>query len=117
MDFTIDFTEIVIAALGIMFNIIAAVITKKVIPLLKERGLDKYAKALVSVAYTMFANGSGVEKFDYAFQCLEKSEYGKYFDEDRIKQAIQSAYVELCTELGVIPSPANAVNFIKENGE
>lgn len=112
MDFTLDFTELVIAALGIMFNIIVTVVTKKVIPFLREKGLDKYAKALVSVAFTMFGSDNGVQKFNYAFDKLSRSEYGKFFDEERLKEAIQAAYVELCTDLGIAPSPAHAENFI-----
>lgn len=112
MDFSLDLTEIVIALFGLFFNVMLGIITSRVVPWIKEKGLDKYAKALVSVAYTMFADGSGADKFNYAFDRLATSKYGKLFDEDRLKEAIQAAYVELCTELGQIPAPVHAENFI-----
>ena len=104
MNFTLDLTEIAVAVVGIALNVLVGVVSSKVVPYLRERGLDKYAKSLVSVALTMFSDGQGAEKFEYALSRLEASRYGKYFDEDRLGEAVQAAYVELCASLGVAPS-------------
>ena len=104
MNLTLDLTEITIAVIGIALNVIVGVVSSKVLPYLRERGLDKYAKSLVSVALTLFSDGQGAEKFEYALSRLEESRYGKYFNEERLAEAVQAAYVELCTSLGVAPS-------------
>ena len=104
MNFTLDLTEIAVAVVGIALNVLVGVVSSRVVPYLRERGLDKYAKSLVSVALTMFSDGQGAEKFEYALSRLEASRYGKYFDEDRLGEAVQAAYVELCASLGVAPS-------------
>lgn len=104
MNFTLDLTEIAVAVVGIALNVLVGVVSSKVVPYLRERGLDKYAKSLVSVALTIFSEGQGAEKFEYALSRLEASRYGKYFDEDRLGEAVQAAYVELCASLGVAPS-------------
>lgn len=111
MDFTIDLTQIIVAVIGLAFTVLTAFISKKVIPFLQEKGLEKYAKTLVSVAYTLFGENCGAEKFNYVFDKISKSKWAKYFDVERIKEAIQSAYVELCTDMGIIPSPANPTSI------
>ena len=104
MNFTLDLTEIAVAVVGIALNVLVGIVSSRVVPYLRERGLDKYAKSLVSAALTMFSDGQGAEKFGYALSRLEASRYGKYFDEDRLGEAVQAAYVELCASLGVAPS-------------
>lgn len=104
MNLTFDLTEIAIALAGFALNLLVGVVSSKVLPYLRERGLDKYAKSLVSVALTTFSDGQGAEKFEYALSRLESSRYGKYFNEERLAEAVQSAYVELCASLGVAPS-------------
>lgn len=110
----IDVTEIIVVIIQIVFALIVAFVTKKVLPFLQEKGLYKYADMLVKCASTIYEEGAGKEKFDYAFKKLSESKYGKFFDSETIKAAIQSAYVEMCTQLAKDPSPMNKENM---NGE
>lgn len=107
MDFTIDLTDLLKAVIMILFSLVLFTLKNYAIPFIKEKGLEKYAKALVRVAYTLYGEGQGKEKFDYVFERLKNSKFGKYFDADKLKETIQAAYVELCNELGVLPSAAH----------
>lgn len=99
----IDFTELIIAILGIIFSLISAAVAKYVIPWLRERGLDSFSAKLVPLAWSLFEDGQGKEKFDYVYSKL-KSKYGKWFDVDEIRAAIQEAYINFCATRGVEPS-------------
>lgn len=107
MEFEINLTDLLNAVITALFSLLVFALKKYVVPFIKEKGLEKYAKALVKVAYTLYGEGCGAEKFDYALEQLKKSKWGKYFDTDRLKEAIQAAYVEFCLELGVTPSAAH----------
>ena len=107
MDFTIDLTDLLNAIITTLFSLIVFALKKYVVPYIKEKGLEKYAKALVKVAYTLYGEGCDKEKFDYVFEQLKKTKWAKYFDADRIKATIQAAYVEFCLEMGLDPSAAH----------
>jgi len=105
MTYNIDLTEIILALLGLIVSGLSAWVTSAAIPWLKEKRLYSTAKSLCAVALTTFEENQGKQKFDYVFEkCAER--FGNYFDETKLKEAIQSAYVELCNELGKAPSKA-----------
>lgn len=102
---TIDLTKLITAVIEIVFTLIVGLLTTKIIPMLREKGLYKYADVFVKCALTAFEAGHGKEKFDYVFERISESKYGKYFDAETIKAAIQAAYVNMCNELKKEPSP------------
>jgi len=99
----IDLTQLIIAILGIIFTVISAMITKYIIPWLRDRGLDKLAEKLVALAWSLFEDGQGKEKFEYVLDKLIVK-YGKWYDVDTVKAVIQAAYVDFCAKRGVEPS-------------
>lgn len=106
MEFNFDLTTIISLALKVVISAIIAFLTSKVVPFIREKGLYKYAKMLVSVAYTLYKSGEGEKKMQYVLDKLKASKYAKFFDFDKLYEYAQSAYVELCTELGKTPSQA-----------
>ncbi len=101
----IDFTALVTWAIEVLTIIVIAVISSKIIPFLKEKGLYAFTAQMVNAAVTFFMDGQGKEKFNWVFEQVE-SKYGNWFDVDVIQNAIQAAYVDMCIELGKEPSPA-----------
>lgn len=117
MDFQINLTDLLNAVITTLFSLIVFALKKYVVPYIKEKGLEKYAKALVKVAYTLYGEGCGVAKFDYAFEQLKKSKWAKYFDTDKLKETIQAAYVEFCLEMGLEPSAAHPESITAGEGK
>jgi hypothetical protein len=105
MDYAIDLTDIIISIVGILLSLASAWITSVAVPWLKEKRLFDTAKALCGVALTIYDTNEGSKKFNYVYAKLIER-YGKYFDEDKLKEAVQSAYVALCTDIGKAPSKA-----------
>lgn len=101
----IDFTQLIIAIIGILFTVLSGLVTKYVIPWLKQKNLEGISLQLVRVAYSIFKDGEGKKKFDHTVSEIEKK-YGKWFSATEIANAVQSAYVKFCIEKGVEPSPA-----------
>lgn len=99
----IDFTQLIIAILGIFFTLFGGLCTKYVVPWLREKGLDNLAIKLVSLAWSIFEDGQGKAKFDYVCKQLA-DKYGKWFDTDEIAAATQAAYIEFCAKRGIQPS-------------
>lgn len=99
----IDFTQVIIAIIGLVFSLITAYIVPVVKKWLQEKRLYNTAAVLVGAAKTYFADGNGEEKYQYCLEQL-RSKFGKYFDIDEIGAAIQSAYVDLKASLGEEPS-------------
>ena len=105
MDFTIDFTEIAQWIIRLIFTFLACFITSKVIPYLKEKGLYNFTERLVKAVSTMFPENYGTEKFEWVFEQLKNSKYGKYFDEETLKATIQGEYVKFKASIGEKASP------------
>lgn len=105
MDFYIDFTSIAQWLIGLVFAFVAFVITDKVIPYLKEKGLYSFTERLVKAVSTMFPEDYGKEKFEWVFEQLQNSRYGKYFDEETLKATIQGEYVKFKASIGERASP------------
>jgi len=105
MTYTIDFTQIILAIMGIIVTLVSTWVAKVAVPWLKDRRLFDTAKSLCAVALTTFETNQGEQKFNYVYGVLV-DRFGQYFDEAKIKESIQAGYVELCKDLGKIPSKA-----------
>lgn len=110
---TIDFTQIIIAVIGLVISVISGLVTKYVVPWLKQRNLETFAAQLVRLAFSIFKDGEGKKKFDYVVNQIEEK-YGKWFSAEEIVSAVQSAYVDFSLDRGVEPSPANLPPVDKE---
>lgn len=104
----LDFTQLIISVVYILFAIIGGLITKNILPWLREKNLENAAIALVRVAYTLFKDNQGVEKFNYVLSNLLKK-YGKYFNEAELSLAIQNAYVQFKESMGQEVSPTTPI--------
>ena len=101
----VDFTGIIAWAITALAMLLAAFIGAKIIPFLREKGFYDFVALMVKAAVTYFLDGQGKKKFDWVFERVE-AKYGAYFDSEAIKNAIQSAYVDMCIALGKEPSPS-----------
>lgn len=106
MEFNIDLTDLLIGVFDIIVGLVGTFVVPKLITFLKEKGLYNLTRSLVKAACTFFGDNMGKEKFEWVLDKLKASKFGKYFDEDKLRAEIQAAYVDLCIELGVTPSPA-----------
>ena len=95
---TIDFTDIIIAVIGVIISFVANYIVPPAVAWLKEKRL--YGAA----ARTYYKDNNGDEKLKYCIGVLTKK-YGKWFDANEIMDAIQAAYVDMKAQLGETPSP------------
>lgn len=105
MTFHVDLTIIAQWLVELVFAFMAVLITSKVVPFLKEKGLYSFTERLVKAVSTMFPEGYGAEKFDWVFEQLQNSRYGKYFDEEMLKATIQGEYVKFKATIGEKASP------------
>ncbi|MBQ2881093.1 MAG: hypothetical protein IJE40_02380, partial [Clostridia bacterium] len=96
---SIDFTGIITWAIYAVSVLAVAFVGAKIIPFLKEKGFYAFTSQMVKAAVTYFVDGQGREKFDWVFEQVN-AKYGEWFDVDIIKNAIQSAYVDMCIALG-----------------
>ncbi len=101
----IDFTNIITWAVYAVSVLTVTFTAAKIIPFLKEKGFYEFTAQMVRAAVTYFLDGQGREKFDWVFEQVN-SRYGKWFDVEAVKNAIQAAYVDMCISLGKEPSPA-----------
>lgn len=101
----VDFTQLIIWIISTVAIITTAVLGAKVIPFLREKGFYSFVALMVKAATTYFLDGQGREKFDWVFSKVDEK-YGKWFDVEAIKNAIQSAYVDMCIALGKTPAPS-----------
>lgn len=110
-----DFTYLILWLITTAAFILTSFLGARVIPFLRERGFYEFTSRTVRAAATYFLEGQGREKFDWVFDRINER-YGKYFSVDRVKAAIQAAYVDMCADLGKIPSPAAESPEEKQEG-
>lgn len=113
----IDLTIIITYVIDILLTALATFISVKVIPFLQERGLYEYAKRAVRAASTLFGDGDGEKKFNWALDKLASSRFGKMFDVYELKDQLQAAYVDFCAELGKEPGKAAETYFESTEGK
>ena len=101
---TIDFTDIIIAVIGVIMSFVANYIVPPAVAWLKEKRLYGAAATVVAAARTYYKDNNGDEKLKYCIGVLTKK-YGKWFDANEIMDAIQAAYVDRKAQLGETPSP------------
>lgn len=106
----IDFTNLITWCISVLSVIIIAIVGSKFVPFLREKGFYNFVAQMVKAVVTYFTDGHGKEKFEWVFAQVEKK-YGKYFDVDEIKNAIQSAYVDMCIALGKEPAPSKGEEY------
>lgn len=95
MTTQIDLTAIFSA----LILLLVALAVRYLIPLLKERRLQKWAKAAVYAAEMIFKeHGMGAEKFAYVSEYLESK--GFHLNAEDLKVTIESAVMELKNALG-----------------
>lgn len=112
----IDFTQLIIAIIGVIISVMSALITKYVIPWLKRKNLEGVLSALVKVAYSIFSDGEGEKKFEYVIN-KASAKFSKWFSVQEIAEYTQAAYVEFCIEKGIAPSEITDANKEKISGE
>ena len=92
---TIDFTDIIIAVIGVIISFVANYIVPAAVAWLKEKRLYGAAATVVAAARTYYKDNKGDEKLKYCIGVLTKK-YGKWF----IMDANQAAYVDMKDQLG-----------------
>ena len=110
---TIDFTDIIIAVIGLIMSIIAKNVVPPIVSWLREKRLYGAAATVVAAARTYYNDNNGDEKLKYCLAALTKK-YGKWFDANAIMDAIQAAYVDMKASFGETPSPIGGNSTPKE---
>ena len=100
----IDFTGLIVWLISAAAAALAAFLGAKAVPFLRQKGLYAFTACAVKAAVTYFSEGQGKAKFQWVFARVQEK-YGKFFDAEAIKDAVQGAYVDLCIALGKTPSP------------
>lgn len=108
-----DYTNLILWLISAAIFIITALLGRYIVPFLREKGLYDFTARTVKAAATYFLDGQGKEKFDWAFARINER-YGKYFNVEEVKDAIQTAYVDMCAQLGKEPSPARKEDRLEE---
>ena len=90
---TLDWTKIIISALGIFVAICAGLITKYILPWLKEKNLVAAAQVAVNAAEAVIGRYNGTEKLQYALDVMKERGYN--IESNAVINAIKAAWKEL----------------------
>jgi len=87
------YTEIVVSAIGLIVVILSCLITRQLVPWLKEKNLYQAAVVAVNAAEALYGRYHGDEKLNAALESLK----AKGFDisSERVKEALGAAWKEL----------------------
>ena len=89
----INWTEIIIFALGLVMSICASLLTKQVLPWLKSKNLYDAAVVAVDAAEALYGRYKGEEKLKAALDSLKAQVYD--IESARVIDAVQAAWKNL----------------------
>lgn len=89
----VDWTNVVLAAISLVVGVCIVVVTRFVVPWLKEKNLSHAAKVAVEAAEALYGRYHGQEKLEAAIETLRAR--GFNVDTQRVLQAIAQAWKEL----------------------
>lgn len=87
------YTEIVVSAIGLIVVILSCLITRQLVPWLKEKNLYQAAIVAVNAAEALYGRYHGDEKLNAALESLKAK--GFDINSDRVKEALGAAWKEL----------------------
>ena len=87
------YTEIVVSAIGLIVVILSCLITRQLVPWLKEKNLYQAAVVAVNAAEALYGRYHGDEKLNAALESLKAK--GFDINSDRVKEALSAAWKEL----------------------
>lgn len=87
------YTEIVISAIGLIVVILSCLITRQLVPWLKEKNLYQAAVVAVNAAEALYGRYHGDEKLNAALESLKAK--GFDINSERVKEALGAAWKEL----------------------
>ena len=87
------YTEIVVSAIGLIVVILSCLITRQLVPWLKEKNLYQAAVVAVNAAEALYGRYHGDEKLNAALESLKAK--GFDINSDRVKEALGAAWKEL----------------------
>lgn len=87
------YTEIIVTVISLVVIILGSLITKQLIPWLKEKNLYQAALVAVNAAEALYGRYHGDEKLTAALKSLEAKGYD--INSDRVKEALGAAWKEL----------------------
>lgn len=87
------YTEIIVSVIGLIVIILSGLITKQLVPWLKEKNLYQAAIVAVNAAEALYGRYHGDEKLTAALKSLEAKGYD--INSDRVKEALGAAWKEL----------------------
>ena len=87
------YTEIIVTVISLVVIILGGLITKQLVPWLKEKNLYQAALVAVNAAEALYGRYHGDEKLTAALKSLEAKGYD--INSDRVKEALSAAWKEL----------------------
>lgn len=87
------YTEIVVSAIGLIVVILSCLITRQLVPWLKEKNLYQAAVVAVNAAESLYGRYHGDEKLNAALESLKAK--GFDINSNRVKEALGAAWKEL----------------------
>lgn len=93
----INWTEIIIFAIGLVMSICVSLLTKQAIPWLKSKNLYEAAVVAVEAAEALYGRYKGEEKLKVAMDAMAARGYD--INSDRVIQAVQAAWKNLDTAM------------------
>lgn len=87
------YTEIIVSVIGLIVIILGGLITRQLVPWLKEKNLYQAAIVAVNAAEALYGRYHGDEKLTAALKSLEAKGYD--INSDRVKEALGAAWKEL----------------------
>ena len=87
------YTEIIVSAIGLIVVILSCLITRQLVPWLKEKNLYQAAVVAVNAAEALYGRYHGDEKLNAALESLKAK--GFDINSNRVKEALGAAWKEL----------------------
>lgn len=88
-----DWTQIIVLVIALITTVLVGLITKQLVPWLKERNLHDAAIVAVDAAEALYGRYHGEEKLEYALNILK--EQGYKVDTQIVLNALKSAWKQL----------------------
>lgn len=90
---TLDWTTILVLVIGLVFTVLTGLVTKQLIPWLKERKLYDAAMVAVNAAEALYGRYHGEEKLDEALKSLAAKGYN--INSRTVIDALNAAWKEM----------------------
>lgn len=90
---SLDWTTILVLLIGLVFTVLTGLVTKQLIPWLKERKLYDAAMVAVNAAEALYGRYHGQEKLDAALKSLAARGYD--IKADVVIEALNAAWKEM----------------------